>query len=325
MLYGLFLFHWVRGHLETARINADEMLRIAEQADDPALLLMAHFSMGGALWHIGDNRAALNHLLQAHARYDEKAHAPLALVYGQDFGVWTLSYLEHAQLSLGYPDKGARAIEQALALARRLNHALSLCNALIFKALSSIHRRDPASARKFTEEVRKIAGEHGFPQYLALAAFDGGWALAQLGSAQEGIEEGQQGIAAWHALGAAVALPGILATLAESQLAACQARAALDTADEALSWIGKNGEHAYDSYLYCCRGDIFRMLSEPDQARRQYQAAINVARDRRASSGSFTLPSNLHACGATRASASKHAIFLRQSTAGSPKASTRRF
>ncbi len=43
VLWGLFLFHWVRGHLETARSNADEMLRIAEQADDAALLLIAHF------------------------------------------------------------------------------------------------------------------------------------------------------------------------------------------------------------------------------------------------------------------------------------------
>ena len=77
VLWGLFLFHWVRGHLETARSNADEMLRIAEQAADPALLLIAHFSLGGVLWHIGEIRAALAHLIQAQARYDEKAHAPL--------------------------------------------------------------------------------------------------------------------------------------------------------------------------------------------------------------------------------------------------------
>jgi tetratricopeptide (TPR) repeat protein len=216
----LFLFHWVRRHLETARTNADEMLRIAEQADDPALLLIAHFSLGGALWHIGNCRPALTHLLEAHARYDEKAHAPLALAYGQDFGVCTLSYLQQAQLWLGYPDEGARAIEEGLSLARRLNYPLTVGNALNFNALSSVQRRDPASARKFTEELRRLAGENGFPQYLALAAFNGGWALAQLGSPKEGVEEIQQGIAAWHALGAAVALPGILAMLAESQLAA---------------------------------------------------------------------------------------------------------
>ena len=168
VLYGMFVFHWVRGHLETARSNAEEMLRIAEEADDASLLLIAHYSLGGVLWHIGDNPAALSHLLQAYARYNEKAHAPHALAYGQDFGVWTLSYLEHAQLSLGYPEKGSQAIQQALALARRLNHPLSLCNALMFSGMSSHHRRELVAARRFREETRKIANEHGFRQYIAI-------------------------------------------------------------------------------------------------------------------------------------------------------------
>ena len=167
VLYGLFVFHWVRGHLETARSNAEEMLRIAEEADDASLLLIAHYSLGGVLWHIGDNPAALSHLLQAHARYNEKAHAPHALAYGQDFGVWTLSYLEHAQLSLGYPEKGFRAIHQALALARRLNHPLSLCNALMFSGYeqpsssrigggSQVQRRNaPARERAWLSSVRR--------------------------------------------------------------------------------------------------------------------------------------------------------------------------
>ena len=163
VLYGLFLFHWVRGHLETARTNADEMLRIAEQAGDPALLLIAHFSLGGVLWHIGENRAALAHLLQAQARYDERAHAPLASAYGQDFGVWTLSYLEQAQHWLGYPDKGTRAIEEALALARQLHHPLSLCNALIFSGLSSVHRRDAGSALRFSEEAHRARDRAWLP------------------------------------------------------------------------------------------------------------------------------------------------------------------
>ena len=238
--------------------------------------------MGGVLWHIGEIRTALVHLLQAQARYDERAHAPLASAYGQDFGVWILSYLEQAQLWLGYPDKGARAIREALALARRLRHPLSLCNALAFSGLSCVYRYEPERARDFSEELHQLAMEHGFPQYLAIAAHTGGWALAQLGSANEGVEVGKQGIATWHAIGAGVALSGILGFLAESQLAARQARAALETTDEALSWSGKNGEHGHDSYLYCCRGDIFLALDEPELASDQYQTAIGVARQQEA-------------------------------------------
>jgi hypothetical protein len=77
---------------------------------------------------------------------------PLASAYGQDFGVWTLSYLENVQLCLGYPQSGSRAIGEALALTRRPDHPLSLCNALTFSALSSIHRREPLAARKFRRD-----------------------------------------------------------------------------------------------------------------------------------------------------------------------------
>jgi tetratricopeptide (TPR) repeat protein len=264
VLYGLFVFHWVRGHLETALRNAEEMLRIAEEADDASLLLIAHYSLGGVLWHIGESRTALDHLLQAHAQYDEKVHASLASAYGQDFGVWTLTYLEHAYLVLGYPDKGSRAIHEALALARRLNHPLSLCNALMFNAMSSGHRHEGALASKFNEEARQLATKHGFPQYVAITT------------------GGREGIIARKEIGMNVGLPLALTSIAEGLLGGGQARAALDSTDEALSWIEENGEHAHECDVHCCRGDIFRVLSEPDRARDEYETAISVARQQEA-------------------------------------------
>ena len=264
VLYGLFVFHWVRGHLETALRNAEEMLRIAEEADDASLLLIAHYSLGGVLWHIGESRTALDHLLQAHAQYDEKVHASLASAYGQDLGVWTLSYLEHAYLVLGYPDKGSRAIHEAVALARQLNHPLSLCNALIFNAMSSGHRHEGALASKFSEEARNLATKHGFPQYVAITT------------------GGRQGIIARREIGMNVGLPLVLISIAEGLLAGGQARAALDSTDEALSWIEENGEHAHECNVHCCRGDIFRVLSEPDRAQDEYETAISVARQQEA-------------------------------------------
>jgi predicted ATPase len=278
VLYGQFLFHWVRANLETARSGAEEMLRIAMETGDRALLLIAHFSLGGVLWHIGDNRSSLDHLSEAIARYDEKIDASLASEYGQDFGVWTLSYLEHAQLSLGYPERGSRAIADAVALARRLNHPLSLCNALNFSSLSSIIRRDPALVLKFTEEELAIATEQGFPQYIALASFNRGWALAQLGAVDEGIELGRQGIAMWHLIGASVSLPGILATYAESQLLGGKIGAALETTDEALTLMDKSAERVWESPLHSCRAAIFWAMGEPDRAEKEFQFALSVAR-----------------------------------------------
>jgi predicted ATPase len=254
------------------------MLSIAKETGDRALLLIAHFSVGGILWHIGDSRPSLDHLAEAIARYDEKIDASLASEYGQDFGVWTLSYLEHAQLSLGYPERGSRAMADAVALARRLNHPLSLCNALIFCSLSGINRRDPAPILKFTEESLAIATEQGFPQYIALATFHRGWALAQLGAADEGIELGRQGIAIWQMIGSSLSLSGILATYAESQLLGGRVSAALKTTDEALTWAGSSIERVWDCPLHSCRGEIFRAMGEPDRAQQEFRVALSAAR-----------------------------------------------
>jgi predicted ATPase/class 3 adenylate cyclase len=278
VLYGQFLFHWVRANLETARRGAEEMLSIAIELGDRALQLIAHFSLGGVLWHIGDNRSSLNHLAEAIARYDEKIDPSLISEYGQDFGVWTLSYLEHAHLSLGYPERGSRAIADAVALARRLNHPLSLCNALNFSSLSNINRRDPALVLKSTEETLAIATEQGFPQYIALASFNRGWAIAQLGAVDEGIELVRQGIAMWHMIGASVSLPGILGSLAESQLLGGRTRAALETTDEALTWAERSNERVWDCPLHSCRGRIFWAMGEAGRAQEEFQVALSAAR-----------------------------------------------
>ena len=192
--------------------------------------------------------------------------------------MWTLSYLEHAQLSLGYPERGSRAIADALALARRLNHPMSICNALHFNALSSLHRRDLAAMLKLTEESLKLAGEQGFPQYIAMATYIRGWALGQLGVVDEGIELGSRGLAMWHAIGAGVGMSGGLTWLADSQLAGGQAQAALENADEALTWVSRNTEGCWECLLRCCRGDIFRALGDPERACVEYEAALSMTR-----------------------------------------------
>ena len=278
VLYGLCIFHWVRGHLRTARSIADEMLSIAVKADDSALLLIAHYSLGGVTYHIGDYRAALGHLNEAWSRYDEKKHAALAFAYGVDFGVWILNYLGLTHLVLGFPDEGLRASQEALTLARRLNHPLSLSNALIFNAMNSTHRRDWASVRSFGEAAAALCREHGFLHYLAITTAQIAWTFPHLGSIDEGIEMGRQGISACMETGMNITMPLGLAHQSEGLLVGQQTDAALKSTDQALALSETNGEHAYDCLIHCCRGDVFRELDEPDRARQEYEEAIAIAK-----------------------------------------------
>ena len=105
-----------------------------------------------------------------------------------------LSYLDSAQLVLGYPDRSLQAGNQAVALARRLNHPVILCSALGFGVTNMLYRRDPSVILKLADECIALAGELGFPHWIGMATAYRGWALAQLGAAKDGINQVRQGI-----------------------------------------------------------------------------------------------------------------------------------
>lgn len=65
VLYGLFIFYWVRGHLDAAHHSAEEMRSIAESTGDPVLLLIARSALGNIEWHTGHTQVALGNLLKA--------------------------------------------------------------------------------------------------------------------------------------------------------------------------------------------------------------------------------------------------------------------
>ena len=279
VLYGLFIFHWTRGTLQSARQSAEEMLNIAVAAQDQAMLLIAYSALGNVAWYMGENRVALDNLIRAEAIYDETAHASLTVGYGQDFGVFTLGHLDLAQFMLGYPDKGAEAGSALLTLARRLNHPFSLSAALFFRTVSLGFRRDPVSVLKIADECIAVATEQGFAHWVGLGMAQKGWAITQLGfNSDEGISLVRQGIAAWQAVGSSLALSWFHVLLAESELTGGHADAALEATDKALIWMGKNCERQFECFIRCCRGDVFRVLGEVKRAHEEYKTSIDVAR-----------------------------------------------
>ena len=278
VLYGLFIFHWIRGQLQTARQNAEEMLSIGSSLNDISLPMIAHSALGNIQWHAGHNHEAVDHLVKADSLYDEKLHAPLAFVYGQDYGVFTLCYLAFGHWTFGRPDRAWKAGESAVSLARRIEHPFSLCAALALHAPTIIVLGEPQIALQTAGECIKVAGEQGFVHWMAKATVYRGWARAQLGEIADGLEDIHRGIAAWRAVGADVALAWHFSLLAEIQTAGCRPEDALKTTEEAFLWIERNGERQWHSLVHHRRGDAFRAIKDLMRAGEEYQAAITIAR-----------------------------------------------
>ena len=128
-LFGLWLVYLLRGELRTAYELAEQLLRRAQSAHDPALLLLRALRSGYTSFRMGELLRARDHLEMAISLYDRERHWPLG--FGLIRG--SLSVVRGLTLwSLGYPDQALKMGNEALALAQALSHPLSLAFAEIF-------------------------------------------------------------------------------------------------------------------------------------------------------------------------------------------------
>jgi tetratricopeptide (TPR) repeat protein len=88
--------------------------------------MIGHRLMGMALLHTGDISKGRAHYDQALALYDPAEHRPLALRFGQDVAVATLSFRAMASWTLGYPQAALADVENALKYAREISQAATL-------------------------------------------------------------------------------------------------------------------------------------------------------------------------------------------------------
>ena len=187
VLWGLWDFYLVRAELQTGRELGEQLLTLAQRAQDPALLLEAHDALGQTLWALGEFAPARAQLEQGMALYDPRQHRSLAFLYGgEDPGVICFCYAARVLWYLGYPDQALGRINEALALAQELSHPHSLAVALWQAAALHQHRREGQAAQERAEAAIKLSTEQGFPHILAYGTSLRGWALAE-----QGQEEGR--------------------------------------------------------------------------------------------------------------------------------------
>jgi predicted ATPase len=143
VLYGLWLYYEVRAELRTAHELGEQCLKLAQSAQDSALLLEAHFALGLTLFWLGELALAREHFEQGMALYDLQQHLSLASIYGSfDPGVACLACMAWTLWFLGYPDQALKRVHEALNLAQELAHPLSVALALQFAAGLHQYRRE---------------------------------------------------------------------------------------------------------------------------------------------------------------------------------------
>jgi class 3 adenylate cyclase/DNA-binding winged helix-turn-helix (wHTH) protein/predicted ATPase len=279
VLLGLWRFYLLRPQLHLARELGETLLRLAQQTDDPALAIIAHYALGMTWFYLGALPAAHMHLEEAIARYTPDQRRVLVFRFGfepavvcRGFSAWTLWVL-------GYPEQALARLHNALALAHELSHPYSLAYARWVVAMASQFRRDVPSVYEHAEATVALSTAQGFTQWAALGTSLCGWALAMQGQGEEGMALVRQGITVYRATGAALFVPYFSALRADICDHLGYTADGLQVLAEAHTLMEQQEERWWEAEIARLRGVLLlrQMETPPAEAETWLQRALDVA------------------------------------------------
>ena len=142
VLSGSWVFHIVRGDLDTARRLAQQLIEFGSAEQSPAAVSAGDFTLGCTLFHLGQLELSHRQMDRTISMYDGSSHAVLSVFAGPDVGVFSRSYLAHLLWHRGFPDQALAAIQEAIATASRIEYPFSMAIALTYAALLCAFRRE---------------------------------------------------------------------------------------------------------------------------------------------------------------------------------------
>jgi predicted ATPase len=278
ILFGLARYHLVRRELQTTWDLATQCLALAQQENDPELLLRAHWALGATCFYQGAFVTARAHLEHAAVFTMAARHHPTILSAEPDFRVACCSFAGLTLWMLGYPDAALHQAYEGILLAQDPSHPYSLAYILSWGAVLRQLRREEKATWKWAEQLIALATEQGFDFLVAMGMILRGWSLAAQGELKEGIIQMRQGIAAWQATGADAPRSWYLAPLGEIYGKAGQTMEGLGVVNEALAAITTTGEHAWEAELHRLKGELLVQESSNHKAKVKRKTLLEAER-----------------------------------------------
>jgi predicted ATPase/class 3 adenylate cyclase len=278
VVWSQFFRRFVGSDQNSARLMAEELLQLSARMGDAGGREMGHAGRGCALLHLGELASARAEFTQA-LEIDAAGEKGRTFLYGQSGRGLALAYLSLDLMLLGYPDAARRSTERSLQEAGELGHPITLCFAHSIATRVQLLGRNTNALAEHASMVTRSANEYGFELWLALADIYSGWSRVDAGREDEGIDFMRRGVARYRGLGARLATPLYLVTLAAALARAGDGGEALEVLTEASRASDAGNERWIDAEIHRVTGDILLASPRPDAARAETEfcAAIAVA------------------------------------------------
>lgn len=187
ILVKLRRYYTQTGDMVSARELGEQLLTMAQQQKDVALLLEAHWSLGQLLYSLGEIVPARWQLQQGMALYVPQLLDTQSRRNAAGTQIACLIHVAFILWAQGYPDQACTHAHDALSLAHELSHPFTLAFALFGTAVVHIYRREVQAVQEKAESVLAMAREQGFKPFVARGTLLQAWTLAEQGQAEDGI------------------------------------------------------------------------------------------------------------------------------------------
>jgi len=257
MLWSQNFYQQFSGEMRSALEISYQLMQLAEDLKDGALIMEAHQSIGALLVLLGRCSEALEYLEKGAALYAAHHNHRYSVFGNFDSKVMFECFAALALLDLGYPNQSSERLATGLALARELGHPQTLVTALHVAAQCHQLRGEASLVYEPAKEALELADEYGFGVWRAYGLIELGWAEAELGDAEGGIEKMQRGLAEYEVTGAKLRSPYFLGLLADQLSKAGRPEEAVAVITKALTIAEHTGEGYAVSELHRIKGELF--------------------------------------------------------------------
>ncbi|MEO7363288.1 MAG: AAA family ATPase, partial [Gemmatimonadaceae bacterium] len=279
-LWGVFVFHQVRGEMIRAREIADRIASLAFASESRVAQLVAHMVMVQINMYSGRFADADRHVAEGRKLYREDEDRSLIGLYSTDLMLTLQLHEAHLLWLRGFADQAVALCDLKDNLARSLEHPYSMSWALTWGAIPHLYRGDIDRLLENADEGIRIADEFGFAYTAAIGRMLRGWGIAQRGDVQSGIEQMLAGLDAFKATGSAIAVPFFQTMLAELLGRVGRKMEGLALLDAAMAQVEEWGERWQESEIHRTRGLLLASLPDADvmQAEQSLRRAVSIAR-----------------------------------------------
>lgn len=276
-MLGLITYRIVGGQMEDAIALGCEQLAVAEKLGDPGLILEVETEIGNCCFYLARYEEARRRLTRVVELYDAERDHGHAVMFGRDPLPVALGHLAMVSAAQGSAADAQSALARARRHVERWPHPFSAAWVSIADAVTQyvLGRREEMRAAATLACAQ--ASAEGFPNWFAQGSVHEGWTRVAAGD-HEGLDAIRQGIELWEMGGAVIMRAALLGELADALRIAGDLEQANQVLDDAFAWVERSDESWFTPELYRIRADIALARADPDAARHNTDAGLELAR-----------------------------------------------